>query len=82
MALPELETITIEQDGGIAFMYLDRPEKLNAMNQTMFDELGDAADYIRDEPSVKVAVISGRGRAFCAGIDLGSVNQFHGKEPV
>jgi len=82
MALPELETITIEQDGGIAFMYLDRPEKLNAMNQTMFDELGDAADYIRDEPSVKVAVISGRGRAFCAGIDLGSVNQFQGKEPV
>ena len=80
MAPPKLETMTIEVDGGLAFVYLDRPEKLNAMNETMFSELGAAADYVRDEESVKVAVITGRGRAFCAGIDLGAITQFKGRE--
>ena len=80
MTPPELETITIETQDGLAFIYLDRPEKLNAMNETMFSELGSAADFVRDEVSVKVAVITGRGRAFCAGIDLGAVTQFQGRE--
>lgn len=76
MKTPEMETISIEKDGGIATLTLDRPGKLNAMNQTMFTELGVAADFVRDEPQVKVAVITGRGRAFCAGIDLGAITEF------
>lgn len=76
MDIPKMETITIEYDSGVATIVLDRPEKLNAMSQTMFNELGTAADFVRDETEVKVAVITGRGRAFCAGIDLGSLNDF------
>ena len=76
---PEMETMSIELDGGVATVYFDRPEKLNAMNETMFNELGTAADYVRDDPDVKVAVITGRGRAFCAGIDLSSVTRFQGE---
>lgn len=76
MDVPEMETISIELDRGVATIFLDRPEKLNAMNQAMFTELGTAADFVRDEPGVKVAVITGRGRAFCAGIDLSSLTDF------
>jgi enoyl-CoA hydratase/carnithine racemase len=76
MKVPEMQTISIELDGGIATMFLDRPDKLNAMNPAMFAELGTAADYLRDEPEVKVIVITGRGRAFCAGIDTTSLAEF------
>jgi enoyl-CoA hydratase/carnithine racemase len=72
-----MKTITIEVDNGIATMYLDRPEKLNAMNPTMFEELGVAADYIRDDSAVKVAIVTGRGRAFSAGIDLNSLQEYN-----
>jgi enoyl-CoA hydratase/carnithine racemase len=81
MKAPQMETITIEVDEGIGYMYLDRPEKLNAMNPAMFAELGTAADYLRDEPEVKVIVITGRGRAFCAGIDTTSLNEFQSTDP-
>lgn len=80
MDIPELETITIETDGGVATVYLDRPDKLNAMNETMFFELGTAADYVRDDPDVKAAVLTGRGRAFSAGIDTGQLADFSGKD--
>ena len=78
MKPPEMKTITIEVDNGIATVYLDRPEKLNAMNPTMFEELGVAADYIRDDSAVKVAIVTGRGRAFSAGIDLNSLQEYQG----
>jgi enoyl-CoA hydratase/carnithine racemase len=76
MKPPEMKTITFEVDNGIATMYLDRPEKLNAMNPEMFEELGTAADFIRDDGDIKVAVVTGRGRAFSAGIDLNSLQAF------
>jgi enoyl-CoA hydratase/carnithine racemase len=81
MKPPEMETITIEVEDGIAWMYLDRPEKLNAMSPRMFEELGPSAEYIRDDPDVRVAVITGRGRAFSAGIDLNSLNEYKDSDP-
>lgn len=76
MERPSMETISIELEDGIARMHLDRPDKRNAMNQTMFSELGVAARYLRDEPEVKVAIITGRGKAFCAGLDLSQMSEF------
>ncbi len=81
MKPPEMKTITIEVEDGIAWMYFDRPEKLNAMNPAMFEELGTSADFIRDDPEVKVAVMTGRGRAFCAGIDLGALDEYQNTDP-
>ena len=81
MKPPVMETITIEVDKGLARMYLDRPEKLNAMSPTMFEELGTSADFIRDEKEIKAAVITGRGRAFCAGIDLSALEEYKDTDP-
>jgi enoyl-CoA hydratase/carnithine racemase len=82
MKPPEMETLTVEVDEGIATLYLDRPEKLNAMNDTMFNELGVAADYIRDDPETRVAIMTGRGRAFSAGIDLSSAEMLASADPT
>ena len=66
------ETIGIERDGrGIATIWLDRPEKRNAMSGEMIDELHQAAQALGADAEVRVVVLAGRGEAFCAGADLG-----------
>ncbi|MBK5092134.1 MAG: enoyl-CoA hydratase/isomerase family protein [Actinobacteria bacterium] len=74
MKQPKLETLSIEQQDGVATLFMDRPEKRNAMNQTMFEELGTAADYLRDAGEVKVIIMTGRGSAFSSGLDLSSLD--------
>jgi enoyl-CoA hydratase/carnithine racemase len=76
MQTPDMETLTVEKDGGIAWLYMNRPDKRNAMNQAMFSELGVAARYLEDDPDVRVAILTGRGKAFCAGLDLSSMDLF------
>ena len=66
----ELTTIVYEKKGPIAYVTLDRPDKLNAMNETMHRELGEAWADFRDDDSLKVAILSGNGRCFSAGADL------------
>jgi enoyl-CoA hydratase/carnithine racemase len=56
--------------GAIHSVRLDRPDKLNAFTATMGDELLDAFRRARDDAAVRVFVLSGSGRAFCAGVDL------------
>ena len=59
-------------DEGIAFVTLDRPEKLNSLNPELVCRLADAWDRIAGDPAVRVAVVTGAGeRAFCTGADLG-----------
>jgi 2-(1,2-epoxy-1,2-dihydrophenyl)acetyl-CoA isomerase len=62
--------IRVETSGGIAHVALDRPDKLNAFTATMGDELLDAFRRARGDPAVRAIVLSGAGRAFCAGVDL------------
>lgn len=58
-------------DGSIVWLTLDRPERLNAINLAMRDELWAALGLLRDDPTVRVAVIRGAGdRAFSAGADI------------
>ena len=54
----------------VASLVLDRPP-LNVLNQTMLRELGDALDEAAADARIKVLVIAGEGRAFCAGVDVG-----------
>lgn len=64
------ETITYETEGPIAWVTLNRPEKLNAINQAMAAELMSATDRAQIDDDVKVIVLKGEGRAFSAGLDL------------
>src|SRR5690348_18468865 len=54
----------------IAFIELNRPDKLNALNTELSDALNDAWARFEADSEAKVAILSGAGRAFCAGADL------------
>jgi len=64
------DVITIEQAGHIATVWLDRPDKLNAMNLPMWDDLPRAMEEVGADPDIRVVIIAGKGRAFTAGIDI------------
>jgi len=63
-------TIEYEKKGEVAYITLNRPEKLNAMNAQMHEELGSAWEDFRDDANLRVAILSGNGRCFSAGADL------------
>ncbi len=65
------QTVLYEKTDGIAWLTLNRPERLNAFNVQMRDDLYQAMSAVRDDPEGLVAVLKGAGeRAFCAGADL------------
>ena len=67
----EDQTVLYSKEGPIARVVLNRPEVVNAFNMRMRDELYQALEAVRDDPDVRVAVLSGAGeRGFCAGADL------------
>ncbi|MDD5748420.1 MAG: enoyl-CoA hydratase/isomerase family protein [Actinomycetota bacterium] len=74
MNLHSLKTIKIEIENGIGWIILDRPEKLNAMDLNMLEEIGEAAIFTANSKEIRVAIITGRGRAFSSGLDLGIVS--------
>lgn len=66
----ELETIAVGVEEGIMTITLDRPEKLNAFNVQMLREMIGAFDRADEDDDVRVVIVTGAGRAFCAGADL------------
>ena len=64
------ETMIIEKRGEVDWVTLNRPERLNALNPTLVTELLDYFAKLYWDRSVRVVVIRGAGRAFCAGLDL------------
>jgi len=64
------ETIRCDVDGAIQTVTLNRPEKLNAYNARMGAELADAIHRADGDDAVRVVIITGEGRAFCAGADI------------
>ncbi len=66
----KFETIKLDIDKDFAKITLNRPEKLNTINGVMIEELERAIKIIEDEEKVKVILITGSGKAFCAGADV------------
>ncbi|MGD8859543.1 MAG: crotonase/enoyl-CoA hydratase family protein [Myxococcales bacterium] len=64
--------VAIDIRGGVADVRLARPDKLNAIDGAMFTALAEAGDEVRSNPAVRAVVLSGEGRAFCAGLDFTS----------
>ena len=69
-----METATEEllrsDRGGVATLTLNRPQQYNAFSSTLIDALQRAVDDIAGDPSIRVVVVAGAGKAFCAGHDL------------
>ncbi len=68
--MSDYQDILFEVGDGIATVTLNRPEKLNAYTTEMGDEVVDAFARIRADASARVAILTGAGRGFCAGVDL------------
>jgi enoyl-CoA hydratase/carnithine racemase len=68
---PRFETLIYATDGAVATVTLNRPDRLNTIVPPMPDELEAAVQGAVADPSVKVIVLRGAGRAFCAGFDFG-----------
>ena len=59
-------------DNGVVELALARPDKMNALDPAMFDALIDAGERLKRDSGVRAVVIAGRGKAFCAGLDMQS----------
>lgn len=71
MSTPTYETLTYEVDGdGIATVTLNRPDVLNSFTVTMARELVEVFDHAAADDSARAVIVTGAGRAFCAGMDL------------
>ncbi|MEC7957174.1 MAG: crotonase/enoyl-CoA hydratase family protein [Pseudomonadota bacterium] len=66
------QLVTIDINDGVADVRLNRPEKYNALSQSMFKAIIDAGEQLRDDKSLRAVVLSGNGRGFCAGLDMDS----------
>jgi len=74
--MSDYETLAIETDPrGVATLWLDRPEKHNALSAQMIEEITLAAEALGNDETVRVVVLAARGRTFCAGGDLGWMKQ-------
>jgi len=82
--LPNFETLSLSIDSHIAQVQLNRPDKANAMNLPMWGELQTCFEYLSDASEVRVIVLSGAGKHFCSGIDLGMFSSVldDGAEPA
>jgi len=66
------ERVSISISEGVADVRLVRADKMNALDQAMFEALVTTTERLSKEKGVRVVVLSGEGRAFCAGLDMGS----------
>ena len=66
----DFNTIKVQLGESMAWVNLDRPEVRNALNDTMIKELTEAFDWLNSRDDIRVIVLKGNGKAFCAGADL------------
>ncbi|MBI1203265.1 MAG: p-hydroxycinnamoyl CoA hydratase/lyase [Rhodopseudomonas sp.] len=68
--MTKIETVTVEREGKVAIVTLNRPNKRNAMSPQLHLDMTQVLDELRDDDTINVVVITGAGQAFCAGMDL------------
>jgi 2-(1,2-epoxy-1,2-dihydrophenyl)acetyl-CoA isomerase len=71
MSGPRYEHILLGVEDGVGTLTLNRPDKLNAFAGTMRQEIADALDELERDAAVRAIVVTGAGRGFCAGADIG-----------
>jgi 2-(1,2-epoxy-1,2-dihydrophenyl)acetyl-CoA isomerase len=71
----DYEGLTLDKEAGIATITLNRPEQLNAISMSMAESIRKALDEVDKDDSLKVVIITGAGRGFCAGLDVAAFAQ-------
>ena len=66
------DRVLMSTEEGVCHVRLNRPDKMNALDPAMFEGITAALAELADDTSIRVIVLSGEGKAFCAGLDLGS----------
>ena len=64
------DTVTLTRDGAVAVLTLNRPESMNAMDAELLNTLVERGEAVANDPDVRCVVVTGNGRAFCAGGDI------------
>lgn len=72
---PPERRVLLDVEDGVGTLTLNRPEKLNAFVGDMRDRIADGLDQLAADDDVRVLVVTGRGRAFCAGADVGYLSE-------
>jgi enoyl-CoA hydratase/carnithine racemase len=75
----KLEHLIYEKKGNVAYVTINRPERLNALHTYAHQELNTVWKDIQRDPNMYVAIITGNGRAFCAGRDVKFLSEFQQK---
>jgi enoyl-CoA hydratase/carnithine racemase len=66
--------VDVESEGGVARIFLNRPEKVNALHSPLLESLLEAIKRVENARDVRVVVLGGRGKAFCGGADVGELS--------
>ncbi|GAC1306266.1 MAG: crotonase/enoyl-CoA hydratase family protein [Acidimicrobiales bacterium] len=74
------DRVTCMIDGGVADVRLNRPDKMNALDPGMFAAIDAVGERLKVEPGLRAVVLSGEGRAFCAGLDFSSFQAMAGED--
>ena len=72
------DRVAVRVDNGVAHVRLVRADKMNALDRDMFFALLAAGEQVRKMPGLRAVVLSGEGRAFCAGLDMGNFSAMSG----
>ena len=70
--------VDVESEGGVTRIFLNRPEKVNALNSELLEQLRAAFLSFSESPDVRVVVLGGRGKAFCGGADVKELSALTG----
>ena len=75
--MSNFETILFRKEGAIAYITINRPKAMNALNTQVIEELGKAVDLVEADRSIRVVIFTGEGRAFVAGADIAQMRDFN-----
>jgi enoyl-CoA hydratase/carnithine racemase len=81
MQLDQYETLSVEREGAVDTLWLNRPESLNAITTLMVTELRHYFDHLTENEQTRVVLMAGRGQAFCAGLDIKSASDSNEPRP-
>ncbi|MBT3332809.1 MAG: enoyl-CoA hydratase [Rhodospirillaceae bacterium] len=78
------DTVLYETDGAVATITLNRPDRLNAMNKELIAAMVETLEQVASDPAIRILILTGAGRGFCAGGDLAGFadGEFKSEQPI